>query len=327
MLSGIRILDLDGSLLRQHRLIGRYKPDIVGMRDLESTARLWASRRTARIIRSRIGHDTRGMITFTGSGEYHHLSAILARQFPPPINLIAFDHHPDWDLLWPRLGCGSWVRDLLARGPVEKAVLFGVSSGDISSWSLQTGDLASLGSGRLELFPYSHGPSWSFPRRLAANACCTVEKGRFSDRISWEQIRVQGMEKILAGVLRRMRSRKVYLSIDKDCLTGSEALTNREPGLFPLAEVVRALQAIGESLDIIGCDITGDYSLPRLNGTLKRTVSRFDHPREPSSFGRTARDIDETNERANITLLEALQDFTTSSAGISYEDHPLDLRY
>ena len=104
----IRILDFDGSLTSQKKLLSAHNPKIIDFRDLSSAARLWMSRKTAGIISLRL-EGVSGGINFLGSGDFHHISSLNTEKISEPFILIIFDFHPDWDILPPFLGCGSWV--------------------------------------------------------------------------------------------------------------------------------------------------------------------------------------------------------------------------
>jgi len=62
-------------------------------------------------IEKRIGAPAEGGVSFLGSGDFHHISNILIGRINQPLSVVVFDHHPDWDTLPPRFGCGSWVTE------------------------------------------------------------------------------------------------------------------------------------------------------------------------------------------------------------------------
>src|SRR5688572_26027559 len=47
--------------------------------------------------------------TLSGSGDFHHLTALWLRRMREPFTLVSFDNHPDWDIRPPRWGCGTWI--------------------------------------------------------------------------------------------------------------------------------------------------------------------------------------------------------------------------
>jgi hypothetical protein len=104
----------------------------------------------------------------------------------------------------------------------------------------------------------------------------------------------------------RLPTKDVYISIDKDCLKADHALTNWEPGLLSLDELLLMLRCIKDNARIAGFDITGEYSKPTLKGVVKRLVSYFDHPRNMSAASRGDSLINAVNEDANLKILDAL---------------------
>ncbi len=155
MLSGqLRILNFDDSLTKQKNLINRFNPEIVNFKDISSDARLWMSLNTSKDVLKKLHIQSRNHVTFTGSGDYHHVSSLLISKFEQPITLIIFDHHPDWDICPPKLGCGSWVTHVLNNYNVGEILIFGVSSDDLSFPSIQTANLKALKHSRLKIFPF-----------------------------------------------------------------------------------------------------------------------------------------------------------------------------
>ena len=61
-----------------------------------------------------------------------------------------------------------------------------------------------------------------------------------------------------------------------------------------------------DDFHIVGVDITGDYSEIEVNGFLKKTVSFLDHPINFSAKGIPRPQIDETNEKTSLAILDAL---------------------
>lgn len=302
----IRILNLDDSLIRQQKLISQYKCEIIDLSYLGPRARLWMDKKTMKDIEGRIQGSLKSSITFLGSGDFHHISHILINQFEQPLSLIIFDFHPDWDTLPPRFGCGSWLTQTLKNKNILKCILIGVSSSDISSWWVESGNLDSLKSDRLEIYPYSHRPSLAFFKDVPANISLKIEKGFFYNKIYWNELKGKDLTEFFLSLLKRIPTEQVYISIDKDCLKKEYALTNWEEGHMSLEEFLLMLKLIKENLDIIGMDITGDYSKISLAGNYKRFFSKLDHPKNIDAEKFSASFITATNEEANLKILELL---------------------
>lgn len=255
----IRILNFDNSLIRQTQLLERFSPNIIDLTKIGPASRLWADLKSTTEIKKFLNPQERNTITFLGSGDFHHISSLLIEQFSEPLSVIVFDFHPDWDILPPRLGCGSWVSNILRRKNIEKVILLGVSSDDISNIWVQTGNLNSLKNNRVEIYPYVHRPTFTLLKKVPDNLSLRIERGILYNRIYWQELKNNNLADFFGGVIARLKSKKIYLSIDKDCLKANYSLTNWEEGLFSLEELSIFLGMIKNNLDIAGVDILGDY--------------------------------------------------------------------
>lgn len=302
----IRILNFDDSIIKQKNLLLGYENEVWDLKDLGMSVRFWMNSAVRSLIEKRIRNSTRNLITFLGSGDFHHITELLVARFDKPISVISFDFHPDWEVFGPRFGCGSWVSEVLNRKNILKFVLLGTSSKDISSFNIQGANLSSLKDGRLEIYPYSHQPSVVFLKKIPKNVSVRIENGLFFNKIYWDELKNKKLEDFFQNLLKRMPTREVYVSIDKDCLNNDYSLTNWEEGGFSLDELLLFLKMIKENLDIVGLDITGDYSPISVKGTFKKIASYLDHPKGiqantlPDSF------ITERNEDTNLKILQLL---------------------
>ncbi|MEO6876506.1 MAG: hypothetical protein ABI222_16955 [Opitutaceae bacterium] len=286
----IRILDFDGSVARQVGLLNA--PDLItiDLRTLGPEARLWADSGQADMIRRCLTPELRDAVTLLGSGDYHYVSAILLEQFEDPISVIAFDHHPDWETLPPRRGCGAWVSRAIEQENVARVLLVGNGSDDLRFPSILTGNLRGLREGRICMLPWEFPASGFFPR----------------PRLSGLELKPAPL-KNLAAALDQLPTRRVYLSIDKDCLRSPFALTNWEEGSLDLDFLVAALRLIRERCEIIGADIVGEFSVPRHTSNWKALCSRIDHPTHYTARGRMPEEIDRVNAATNRAILAALK--------------------
>ncbi|MEI6127091.1 MAG: arginase family protein [Pseudomonadota bacterium] len=303
----LRILNFDDSLTKQKHLVERYCPEIIDLTGIGPACRLWVNSKNTKKIKSVLLPESRQCPTFIGSGDFHHVSSLLIEQFREPVTVIVFDFHPDWDILPPRLGCGSWVTRTLTQQNVKKVLLLGVSSGDISRISIHTGNVQALKNNRLELYPYEHTPTTKVLRNVPENASLQARRRGLFTSIYWEELKNKNLSDFMLTTIKRLETRQVYVSIDKDCLRAEHALTNWEEGCFSLNELLRMLKLIKENLDIVGIDIAGDYSLPKPAGRLKSLCSRLDHPAVFSAKDKPESLICTTNEQTNIKLAEALK--------------------
>ncbi len=302
----IRILNLDDSVVKQQNLVSRYKAEIIDLKDLAPNARLWMNKKTKGEIEKRIRGSSKDSVTFLGSGDFHHMSSILINQLHKPTSVIIFDFHPDWDTLPPRLGCGSWVNQILKNKNVQKCILIGVSSDDISSGYVQSGNLGSLKDDRVEIYPYAHNPSRAFFKRIPQNLSFKIKKRLLFNEIYWNELKNKNLKDFVLAILKRIPTKEVYISIDKDCLKRNYALTNWEEGCLSLDELELMLKLIKENLDIAGVDITGDYSKVHIKNKFKRILSYFDHPRELIANKFSEPEVTAVNEETNLKIMELL---------------------
>ena len=305
-LDSVRILDLDGSVCVQEDLIRSYQPAVIDLRDLGPACRLWLDARHAALLSSRLDPRAKNAVTLLGSGDFHHLSALLIEQFQQPLSVVVFDFHPDWNILPPRLGCGSWVSYLLRKEHIKKVVLLGVSSGDLDGMALLTGNLQALREDRLEIYTYAHQPSRPVFRDVPGNCSCVVLRRPWYNTIYWQELLNKNREEFVRQLVRRLPTQEVYVSIDKDCLTRAYALTNWEEGRLSLEDLSSMLTVMAQGAHIAGADIVGEYSPPRFDSALKGWCSRADHPKAYSARGLPAETVRGVNEKTNRAILSIL---------------------
>jgi arginase family enzyme len=302
----VRILNFDNSVVAQHRFIDRFQPAIVDLTDIGPSARVWMSKKTAAKIRGALRPEMRGAVTFLGSGDFHHVTKLLVDQFEEPLSVIVFDHHPDWYSIPPWLGCGSWVTHVLKNKNVEKVVILGVASRDISTGWIQGANLSCLEDNRLEIYPYAHSTTGVVFRRVPENISVRIKKRGPYTELFWEELKGRDFSSFLRSMVSRLPTRRVYVSIDKDCLNTAYALTNWEEGHFDLDEVCALLSLIMRECDVVGCDITGDYSPLKVGGMVRSLYAWLDHPRRFSARMKTGNIISTVNEATNIELVTLL---------------------
>ncbi|MBN2830708.1 MAG: hypothetical protein JXL82_00300 [Candidatus Omnitrophica bacterium] len=302
----IHVLNFDNSLTSQKNLLAAYSPRIIGLQDFSSSARLWMGKKTAEAIKDRIKGISGCAVNFLGSGDFHHVSSLLTEEIKESASLIVFDFHPDWDMLPPSLGCGSWVTHALRNPNIIKCLLIGASSCDLSFPYIQSGNLKSLENNRVEVYPYQHRPSSVFLSDVPLNKSIKLKKGLFKTEISWSELKGRNLNNFFLSLISNLPSKKVYVSIDKDCLKNDYALTNWEEGFFSLDELLIMLKITKENLIILGVDITGDYSQAAYPDIIKRIISRLDHPKNVKADRLDAGVISSINEATNLKLLSVL---------------------
>lgn len=305
--NSIRILDFDASILAQANLVNRYtKPpysaQIIDFKDIASSCRYLATKRTLNKISERLKNSSHNAITLYGSGDFHHISSLLVSRYTNPVGVIVFDHHPDWDRFSPYISCGSWVTEISKIKNIEKIILLGPSSEDLSTGGLAGAYFKSVENGRLEIFPYEKTPSKAYFHYIEDNASFTVKRNVFGSTVYWTNLKEKGVN-FIKQLLRRIPVKDVYVSIDKDCLSNSYALTNWESGLLSIDWLLNALLIIKEEKNIVGMDITGEYSPIIIKNPIKRFISSLDHPKQTAEMIAPSK-IVSINEATNLKILD-----------------------
>lgn len=300
----VRILDVDGSVLKQQTLMKHLgtRAQIVGLRPMERHLRFMSTRNARAQFERALVPAHRNQLTFFGSGDFHHLSAALIAQWKTPLSLLVFDHHPDWDRTSPWPCCGGWINEVLALPNIRRIAVVGLGRTDLHGWHILRGNLKAVQSQKLELFPWSwehsktvFAPSQSLP-------CATLRARGIRTAISWKTVARHGLPAIIDSVLERLPTQEVYLSIDKDCLQAAHAVTNWEEGEAPLAALCQAVEKIANCKEIVGADITGEWSKGRIANRLFRAIAQADHPAKPDPSPESLR----VNEQTNLALLDLL---------------------
>jgi arginase family enzyme len=301
-----RILNFDNSVTKQQALLSSCAHEIIDLTSLGPRARFWMSPRVMAQVENKISGSKKNAVTFLGSGDFHHISKILISQFEEPLSVFVFDHHPDWCSLPARLNCGSWVSQVIKQKNVLKTVLVGNASGDLSDFEIQTGNIDSLKDDRVEIYPYEHAPTKIFLKKIPSNRSICITKGILTSRVHWTELKGKDLTSFFQALLARLPARKVYVSIDKDCLKNDFAITNWEEGKLSLEELLLMVRLIKENTEIVGADIVGDYSPIRLSGMVKKCISHFDHPKKLKAHALPESLVASINERTNLKILQVL---------------------
>jgi hypothetical protein len=301
-------LELQPDFVHSAIMAGAHEADL---KTVGRSVRLWGGEKDIdtlwhSLLRTRRPPQNGARLCFMGSGDFHHVSALLLTMALEdtirPVTVVHIDNHPDWVRFSNGIHCGSWVNKALDNRQVEKVITLGVCSNDLCSPERKGANLAQLSSGRLELYPYDHSPS---------KVRQQYEKGASYDQtngaLHWQMIASIGEANFIERLLSRISTEDVYLTIDKDALATDDAVTNWDQGHMRLPYVLSLISEIGARHRIIGADVTGDYSTPNYSGglwtrTIKKAEILIDQPlRKPDSL--VVRNI---NSAANHALLDVL---------------------
>jgi len=226
------------------------------------------------------------VVTFMGSGDFHHVSALLigmlAESRNEPVTIIHFDNHPDWVHFSGGMHCGSWVNRALTLPQVEKVITIGPCSRDLKWPQWKGANLQAWRDGKIALLPWQ-SPDARFRKHDMGN---------------------MAEDTFLESLKALITTRNVYITIDKDVLTHEDAITNWDQGHMPLSRLLATLRFILTHHYAIGIDVTGDYSKPRYEGhvTLKKLEALIDQPRTPK------RNAAAVNQKSNLALLDCISE-------------------
>jgi len=257
-------------------------------------------------IAARVAFSSRESVTFLGSGDFHHVSSILINSIPEPVTVINIDQHPDWNVFPGKLCCGSWVTETLKNSLVKKVLLLGMCSETAISFSMQMGNFAALENDRVEIYPCGQCPSKVFFRKIPRNKSIKTETHGIVNKIYWDALKNKNLTEFLCDTFKTFPTKRVYVSIDKDCLRKKFSLTNWPEGALVLDDLLLMLRVIKRELDVVGVDVTGDYSESFVQGAIKNIVSGFNHPRNFSARGVSRSDIMRVNENTNLEIVKFL---------------------
>jgi arginase family enzyme len=305
----VRILDLDGSLVRQTLLLRRSGAVVVRLQDWGRSIRLacrhGALARFEKHLAQLVGsdRDEKPSLTFFGSGDFHHVSLALLRRLTGPFNLLVIDNHPDWMRGIPFLHCGTWLYHA-ARLPNVLRIFHLGGAVDFDNAYRWLAPWPMIRSGKIVVAP--------------ARQCF---QGRLWDRIAHLPLRRRPDElagpDILSDWLDPYRAElaacPLYISLDKDVLTAAEAVVNWDSGHLTAAEVMAILSAFINAADgeLAGMDVVGDWSPVCLRGWTRRILHWSEHP----ALSIDANEATRRNQALNLLLLEFMSAISTWRAG------------
>lgn len=237
------------------------------------------------------------MVTFYGSGDYHHLATTLISQTVEPLTVVHFDNHPDWVRMPATNNCGGWVNRALELPHVARIVTLGICSDDLAYPQMKTGNVAALAAGRLEVHAWRAPPS-----RVWGSIGDGFGHRQIGHYLAWACLADLDWRAFIVALTLRLPTEAVWVTIDKDVLRPADAATNWDQGQMPLEALLAALRHLGANRRIVGVDVCGEYSVARFNDPIKRIAAWLDHPRAaPAPI-----DALERNDRTNRALIRTL---------------------
>lgn len=195
-----------------------------------------------------------------GSGDFHYLTALWLRRQMEPFTLVSFDNHPDWDTRPPHWACGSWLSRAVELPAMQSATVWGCGNFELEWPTRLFANYQGIREGRLAV------RAWG-------------ERLKPASLSRWPHVRRENWREEFARFTQSLRGKRIYVTVDIDCLTLEDAATNWENGLFTAEDIAWALRRLNESGQIIAGDLCGAFSVPRYARPFQRFAAGFDHPK------------------------------------------------
>ena len=211
------------------------------------------------IIENRDNSTNAPAIHFFDNGNYHYMSKLWTDRVQEPFTLIVFDHHPDMQP--PRFGgilsCGGWVKEVLDNNKfVQNVIIIGVKDELVKTVReelSQSGESSILD--KVTFIRESELNTLSFQSSLSS---LTPSASGAAVR-SYQQINLPLRHSPGSLLLSRLSSQhSLYISIDKDALSSSHAVTNWDQGSLTLDALKDCITALTTGRKILGIDICGE---------------------------------------------------------------------
>ena len=296
----VRILDLDGSVAKQHRLAARARR-VLPLDGWGPNLRMacgWEAFGNFEVALARHLNSTRDAaptLSFLGSGDFHHLSLAMDRRVRRRCNLLVIDNHPDWMRGVPFLHCGTWVYHA-ARLPWVDRVFHVGGEVDFDNFYRHAAPWKLLQSGKIVALPAIRRMTG---RRWAATP---HEVLRPHPEVVVDRERI---ETLLEPYRADLARRPLYVSLDRDVLTAEHATINWDSGRLTPPEVFDVLDAFREaSRSLVGMDVVGDWSPVHVAGLGRWLLHLTEHPHGDVDSLQAQR----LNETLNLALVERMRE-------------------
>lgn len=292
----IRLLDLDGSVVRQPRL-ARLASQIIPLSSWGPRLRIacrWSSFERFEVTLARqLGRtwDQWPLLTFLGSGDFHHLTLASLRRLGRNCNLLLLDNHPDWMRGVPFLHCGTWLYHA-ARLPWIHRIFHVGGMVDFDNHYRWLAPWELLRSGKIVVFPGAspfHRGGWSAIPHTPLRA------------LPDQQVTAARLAELLAPWRKELADLPLYVSLDRDVLAAEYSQVNWDSGCLTPTEVLEVVEEfVKASAGLHGIDVVGDWSPIRVTGAFRRLLDWVEHPR--LHVDELA--AQEINEAFNLALVE-----------------------
>ncbi len=312
------LLHLDDAFEKQNlfvQQIARLAGQQINARKQARLIRLWGNANALQKLKAYLREqlynpaNQQPKLIFMGSGDFHHVSALLiellAETTTEPFTIIHFDRHPDWVKFNNGMHCGSWAQHILKHKQVTRVITIGAGGKDFSQPEKAGAALDFIADEKLIVLPWE--PTISLVKKQYNWGAGHKQFGR---QIIWEAVNMMAPNVLADFLIRQIPTRHIYMTIDKDVLPAADAATNWDQGGMPLAHLIQVVQSLQKNSILIGVDVIGDYSKPRYGGSWFSQIAKWFEARLDQSW-QPPKKISDINTASNLRLLECFMEAAT----------------
>lgn len=313
-------LDIDRSVSAQ-KMVTECLDDRTDLHASVNAIRLWTNSKGLKILRASIAdwrskYPNDKWLTFVGSGDFHQVTEPLIDALPKsarPLTIVMIDNHPDWFKAPAHYHCGAWVVQALKHSWVERVILLAQNSEDIRGDQFRFAPFHELCKGRVEMHPLSR--TGVLVPLIWVSSVSGVESSRrrfLGTELKFATVHGLGAKGLGERLAMELAGKNVYISIDKDVMGLSEAITDWDQGQLKLTELLTIISKIADSSNLVGMDVCGERAPEPVHGVLKT----LDSGRE---FKRHIRNFDKANlvnEKTNLEIIKAVRQAASISKNV-----------
>ena len=296
----LRILDFDGSLIRQTKLLEQFPLRVFPLQDWGPVIRMACSLRRFeqfdRALAVILGSaaDDSPWLTLYGSGDFHHVTLALLKRQTRPFNLLVLDNHHDWMRGLPFMHCGTWLLHAARLSMVNQIYHVG-GNVDFDNYYQWLTPWNLLRHGKIVVFPGL--------RRFQKGAWASIPTHplRKLDQCS---LSADSLDEMIRPFRFQLSRLPLYVTLDKDVMPVTDAIVNWDSGHVTLDEVTRVMRCFMRAarVKLAGMDIVGDWSPVKVKGLIRWFFHVSEHP----ELSVDASEASERNADTNVALLESI---------------------
>lgn len=95
-------------------------------------------------------------------------------------------------------------------------------------------------------------------------------------KLVWRNVGDASWPEFLHDLPKRIGTRDIWVTVDKDVLSTDEAVTNWDQGEMTMAHVTEVFRTLADRFHIAGIDVCGDYSRPAFRDPYRLALAALD---------------------------------------------------